>query len=1297
MSSPQAMTPLDLITFPLKGLSLIEASAGTGKTYALANIYVRYLLESQYSVEEILVVTFTDAATQELRDRIRARIVELGALFDQVIDCCIAEDLSFENVRGLEPAIKNLSPDTLMQHMILRSENVLEDRMRLTIAERQIDLAEIHTIHGFCQKAIQESSVALGLAPDQRLQEDMKLMHLDVCEDLWRRLILKLPAAPLSFVAQNWPSPAALLHAVSPMLQREPEVILPALPITDPTNEDVDARLDDWSLQFDAAHEWEAQLKQQIIDQGAAALEDLESSGIKRLKNKLDWFSQVQAWAESESALFEWPGDKKKNIYFWRFTHEALQNEMSAKGKMPSNAFFTWLTGHLERAPAPVEHGFMLAFFETLKREVALRKSRDSLLSFDDLIFKIESALLEGERRTSDEVEAFSSTMRQQYSVALIDEFQDTDRAQYHIFSRIFGPKAGEDASNLVLIGDPKQAIYGFRGGDMATYLRAKQEVQSHPKGACFTMTQNWRSSPEMVNAVNQIFLLHSNPFMEAEIPFVEVQAAKSSPNSAWPSALNIVQVPAYDSADSKALTKDEIEDSLALACVSGVTNLLAQGEQLELKSSDIAILVRTRNEAAHIKNCLAQAGVKASYDVRESVFDSPEALAVLFLLEAVHEPRNEKKIKRCIVEILFGYTDEQFELLYTDQASLGALLSTFEKLNQIWEKQGVLSMVRHALTDLDVFSNWRRAMSTEAAGSDSKSATQALIEGSWERTLTNLNQIGELLQLQSRKLRGHHVLIRWLHRQLVDERTEADDAYTMRLESDEDLIQIVTVHQSKGLEYPVVFLPFLHSAKKGKQAWFYDDNKKLCLSLDPSDEQKARAERERQAEDIRLMYVALTRSKYACFIGTSAYKGHGVSLGCRSSAWGKLVVGPLGAQNLEDEGLADALSILNERADCQFRQLSTEQILEEYEQNFHALTAQRKLSEQGKSAAELHARLLTRSVYHDWRVNSFTALMHEDRDRNQAHGSSQSVARSDTMADTRTDTRTDKEMAVGANLGGNIGAAQAIPIVPDIHILNFPRGSEAGTFLHTLFEGVDFSSGALNAKLAQRFDKRSSYIEELLRKKMLVPESTIVEWAGYLDLWLTETLALPIKPDCALDQLHSSDYLVEMSFHFQVGPQQASEFNQIVRAYNPNASALYFSGFEGHIKGAIDLVFRQGGRYYILDYKSNHLGFDAQSYAQSALESAMAEHRYDVQYLLYSIALHRFLEHRLGDAYDYDKDFGGVFYLFLRGMALPAAVLVERAEESGAENHLSGVYFTRPEKSQIEALDAMLREGVKA
>lgn len=1271
MSARAIMKPLELTTFPLQGLSLIEASAGTGKTYTLANLYLRYLLESNYSVEQILVVTFTDAATQELRDRIRARIVELGALFDTVISWRVAETevtgKGIENADGLEAQLTQYSSDPLLQHMVLQSANLREDRMRLTIAERHIDLAEIHTIHGFCQKVINENAVALGLATNQRLQEDMKLMHLDVCEDIWRRFILKLPCPQLSFVSQNWASPEALLHAVVPMLQRQPEVILPELPVADPNNDATGARLDDWAVQFDTAFKWEAQLKKLLLDQGQAALEDLQASGVNRVKNKVDWFNKSLAWAESDKALFDWPRDSKKECYFWRLTHAALASDLRKNGKAPTHPFFAALAILLDSAPAPITHGFILAIYETLKREVALRKSADSLLAFDDLILKIEQALLADESRTETEVEDFSALLRQQYCTALIDEFQDTDKAQYHIFSRIFGPKAGDGASNLVLIGDPKQAIYGFRGGDMATYLRAKHEVENHAQGSCFTMTQNWRSSPEMVQAANEVFMLHPNPFMESAIPFVEVNAAKDSSNQDWPSALTITQVPAFDAADGKPLKKDRIEESLALACVSDVLSLLLRQEELGLKSSDIAILVRTRSEAAYIKTNLASAGIRASYDVRQSVFDSPEASAALYLLEAVSEPRNETKIKRCIVEIMFGYTDQQFESLYTDQSALGSLISSFETLNQIWVKQGVLSMVRHALTDLDVLSNWRK----EIAGDESGSAAQQFVSNNWERVLTNFNQIAELLQVQSRKLRGHHALIRWLHREIVDERTEGDDAYTMRLESDEDLIQIVTVHQSKGLEYPVVFLPFQYSAKKSQDAWYYDDDKKLCLSLEPTDEQSLRAEQERQAEDIRLMYVALTRAKYCCFIGTSAYQGHAKALGCKSSAWGRLVLGASVPDTLDDGLYTEALQILADKADCKVRQTSNEEIIQEYEKNLRSLTAERTLRDTGKDAENLHARLISRSLYHDWRVNSFTAWMNEHHDRMQAHG---------------TGSRS------------RIGDVQGIAAQQDIHILNFPRGSEAGTFLHTLFEGIEFSTGELSAKLSRRFADRTSYIEDLLRKKMLVPERNVSAWAVYLDRWLTETLGLPIMKSFALNQLQSTDYLVEMSFHFQVGHQQASEFNRIVQSYNPAASPLYFSGFEGHIKGAIDLIFRQDDCYYILDYKSNHLGFDEQSYSQAALSSSMAEHRYDVQYLLYSVALHRFLGHRLGTAYDYEKDFGGVFYLFLRGMAIESVSAEgEQVSGSSVDSELSGIYYTRPDKALIDELDALLREGVSA
>ena len=1209
------MKALDLIDFPLDGLSLIEASAGTGKTYALANLYLRYLLEKQFTVDQILVVTFTEAATQELKDRIRCRIKELGELFDQDRD----QEWRQENTVNNDAVLNQL-----LKASIERKTREA-DRLRLKLAERQIDQAEIHTIHGFCQQLLRSHALDAKSPLKQTLLEDPQPLLKQVIEDFWRQQVLSLTRDELSYISANWASPDELLRSIRPLLNRSPALLIPSY---------IEGGLTAWSQSYQEAVSWFSCLKvktQACIDE----LEELiAKSDLKRLKDKQNWLHKISVWSAQEDIDFAFPSAGKRSNLFNDFLPENLLAQTKSKGAAPQHPFFDFLVRHLASEPPSLHAQFIVQSYRQVYEMLDLEKQNQRVLGFDDLILNVSNAL-------KVENKAFAETVQARYQVALIDEFQDTDQAQYHIFSTLFGTarevNVGDpsDVARLVLIGDPKQAIYAFRGGDIATYLKAKHEISSHAQGAVFTMDTNWRSSPYMVKAVNALFSGLANPFRAKDIPFQEVNAAKSPHESLSSTALYITQLAATE------INKEQMASALADHSVQQVRTLLDSFSDCEsgqnFKNSDIAILVRSGAEGELIKQRLSNIGISASFEGKSSIFESSEAQAIYFLLHAVADPKNEFAVRRCLAEVLYGVDDKQYEKLNTEAKVLSQYLLIFEDLHKRWLSSGVLAMLREALRKLNVYEHWQ-AQSAEV--------------NEWERSLSNINQLAELLQIQSRIYRGHFALIRWL-RDSISSANAADDESKLRLESDEQLIRIVTIHKSKGLEYPFVFVPFLFSGRGADEAWFYsykssynNPEKKAYLTLDllKDEAHLEQADDERLAEDIRLLYVALTRAKYQCFIGTTAYKGQGkISLSLAKTAWAYLLFQGETPKPLNDEVLTDCLTRFQQRFD---------EVIELQQINIDDLNLQNSLSrsrgranvEVSTSPSELQMQVLQKRIEHDWRVQSFTGLMHESHARQ-------------------------KKVQV-QSLSPALSEA--------ITIFGFPKGSRAGTFLHTLFESVSFESAELIDQLQSQYASVETFIEAKLSLSKLVEETLLPQWSTYLAAWMKAVLAFPMSDQIALADLKEQDYIAEMAFHFPVQQLQSHRFNLLLGRFNPQAGEIDFRTFEGHLKGAIDLVFKANGQYFILDYKSNYLGDAPEYYQEQALQQVIDEHRYDIQYLLYTLATHRFLKHRLGDAYNYERDFGGVYYLFLRGLAL----------DSNDQRIRSGIVFIKPEFELIDALD---------
>jgi len=1223
------MKALNLLNFPLDGLSLIEASAGTGKTYALANLYLRYLLEKEFTVDQILVVTFTEAATQELKDRVRHRIKELGEVFD-----------------GHETSDNVL--EELFQASINKG-NVEADRLRLKVAERQIDQAEIHTIHGFCQQLLRSHALDSKSPLKQQLLEDQKTLLKQVAEDYWRQHVLALSPNELAYVCANWASPGAILKSIMPLLNRSPEMLIPS---------SLDGGLGAWSRCYEEAITWFNVLKEKATE----SIDDLEAliakSDLKRLKDKQNWLNKIRAWSTEEGVNFSFPNAGKRKNLFVDFLPENLLAQTKAKGAVPEHSFFDFLSRHLSSEPPSLQAQFVVQSYELVREMLAQVKRDQRVLGFDDLILNVSNALT-----SSDDT--FAEVVRSRYQVALIDEFQDTDQTQYHMFSTLFGvdsePNTEGDVektdSRLVLIGDPKQAIYAFRGGDIATYLRAKSEISAHPRGCVFTMDTNWRSSPQMVGAVNALFSGMVNPFRAKDIPFQTVQAAKK-PDSRLPStALFITHL------ESEGLNKEQMSSTLADHSAQQINALLNSFSDLhpthtknveKFKNSDIAILVRSGAEGELIKQRLSNIGISASFEGKSSIFESSEAKAIYFLLQAVADPKNEFSVRRCLAEMLYGINDAHYKKLNDDAEILSAYLEIFEGLHKRWLSAGILAMVREALRRLKVYDHWQ-SEDLDDVGND------------WERSLSNINQLAELLQVQSRIYRGHFALIRWL-RDSISSAGAADDESKLRLESDEQLIRIVTIHKSKGLEYPFVFVPFLFSGRGADEAWFYSYKKNdlkgyLTLDLLKNAEHLEQADSERLAEDIRLLYVALTRAKYRCYIGTTAYKGIGKkSLGLAQTAWAYLLFQGDAPKPLDDKVLHECLTTFQQRFQdvIEVRRLGFDESFDEDSFNdvstgevrtdvgekhkFASGNVKDNIDEGQRKHANLKIQTLQHRITSDWRVQSFTGLMHESHAQNSP----------------ATHTITSPLLSESMSIFG------------------FPKGSKAGTFLHTLFESVIFETAEPLNALQVHYKSLEVLINEKLSLSKLVDEELVPQWSSYLAGWMKAVLAFPLTDQTSLSQLKEQDYISEMAFYFPIQQLQANKFNALIKRFSSHAMDIDFRTFEGHMKGAIDLVFKANSQYFILDYKSNYLGDTVGSYQVEALKLVMDDHRYDIQYILYTLATHRFLKHRLGDQYDYERDFGGVYYLFLRGLSL----------DSVEQNTDTGVVFIKPEFELIDALD---------
>jgi exodeoxyribonuclease V beta subunit len=1159
--------PLDPLTIPLQGRRLLEASAGTGKTYTLALLFLRLLLERQLEVDRILVVTFTRAATSELRDRIRTRLRE-----------------ALDHLESRSSADPHLSA-------LLATVSVDHGTQLLTEALARMDEAAIHTIHGFCQRILQDHAFECGQLFEFELLENEEPLRRQCLEDFWRNRFYPASEEEVNWAVSSWGDPAGLSKALG---HGQASMSCDVLPMV---NTDEARQLEEHSrhLFIEVQREWSmARESVQTILMEDTCLQ--RNAQAYRLADRVpELLAAMDSLAEHGAMPLVIPHGMEK------MSASTLESLLLKKClQPPSHPFFSLFDAFYrchQQYLRCITFGVVHEARNFLHTELARRKQSQGVLAFDDLLTRLAEAM--DQPGTGP---LLLDRIRERFPAALVDEFQDTDPLQYRVFSRIYSRSNGV----LFMIGDPKQAIYSFRGADIFTYIRARRDTFPESR---YTMDSNYRSTPAMVKAVNTLFGRRSDAFVFAEdIVFHPVRSgAGDGKRPLQVQGLDMAPLSALilsgeQTQEGTLLNKETATHKAVALCADTIVGLLEQARngqatigEAPLTAGDIAILVRTHREAEAVQAQLQRRGLNSVSHSQASVFATEEARQLTLVLSALANPFDRAGIRACLATDLFGHTGEDLQALTADDHIWQTRLDTLLRYRQLWLEQGFMAMFQHLVADQRV----TRRLSARPGG---------------ERRLTNLLHLAELLQESPAAHHGTAGQLRWLWQQIHT----PDDTATeqlIRLESDADLIRIITIHRAKGLEFPVVFLPFLWSSRSmpSDQPLLFHDRKTQRLTVDLGtgiEEHRRWAEEEQRAEDLRLLYVAVTRAQCCCLFCWGRVRGvertalahllHGSSLPGNDET----LIRELGS--LDEEGAALAIRPWPSA-------LGT-----------HRLPPPAPPS--GLRIRAFHGR-----IDPGWSMTSYSRL----------------TAGVDTSPDR--DDIPEKPQ----------------PMAPEDYsnIFTFPRGPDAGTCLHSILERLEFS--------------RPLSEQQALVSDTLEQAGINLCWLESVSRWLEEILAVPLPSGNHLNELVGRNRINEFSFLFPMEHVSIQRFNEVLAEAGCRVLTESGGSLHGLMKGFIDLVFRYQDRYFIIDYKSNHLGFNPSQYGPESLQTCMDTHQYHLQALIYTLALHRFLRTRIKD-YDYDTHFGGVFYLFLRGMhpEYPPG---------------TGIHTGRPDSAVIDRLDACL------
>lgn len=1149
------------------GVTLLEASAGTGKTYTITGLVLRLIAEHKLPIDEILVVTYTDAATEELKTRIR------------------------EGIREACHALHQGESDQDLLNSWIHSSNREEYHKRLELALASFDEARIHTILGFCRRILGENSVETGFPAQAEILKNPAEFWHQLALDYWRNELYNRPPLELAVLANAGLDSDSIAKGFEQLLRHPDVIVRPACDEAGLLNsrEALRQSFADLRLAMSRMDEetFEALLPAPRFKGSIKKNLHLHRDNLRRFREGACTPQVVDNLIKLRSSEI-----KKETAVAW-----------AKKNPTVLHPFFDACEDF-----ARTRNHFILQTRFDAQRYLRKhhRKLKDDLnvLTFDDLLTLLDQAL-KGTRGGR-----LQANIQGRILAALIDEFQDTDPLQYSVFKRLFLTPE----HYLFLIGDPKQAIYGFRGADIFSYLQAKQWANHS-----YTLNTNWRSTLPMVSGVNALFSAAENAFVFEDIEFRPAQAAKKHQNprlfseNGSEDGLQVV----YQEKDDgkKSVLKGAAREAINEAMVREVSRLLSGKVQLDgqsLQAEHIAVLTRSNYEALEIRQRLTDAGIPAVVYSDAGIFEQVEAQELLqWILCVIHGGRAV-----WLKGLLIGpwFKNSLADLISMEAEANGALQEwsrEFRELRERWQKQGFLA----AFLDFQQTHDLKQRILGQAGG---------------DRKWTNLFQIADLLNQYERESGvDPHAVLRWLKDRIRQPETE-NESHLVRLEKDENAVTIMTMHKSKGLQFPVVFCPFLWlGIKTGDIPQYHDPSNPERMVLDasetPDESGCQQMRREALADQVRLFYVALTRAQCKTYLFWGDYPDSG------QEAWSAL----FGADTNPEQAMQS------------FQQLRVEWQAHPPEGiRWTGINTLLELEERPVAADasfydKLECRQFSGHIAASFNTSSFSSLT-STIDHDIRHSFEDELSTAIPIPETNDSTE---------------------------DIFHLPGGTRTGDWFHAVLEKISFESD----------EEWTKVMESEFERIDLEPR-----WLSVMERQIRSLMSVGIPTDSStirLSKLSDRNLLREAPFHLGTPHLKTSVLKSVLNKHLPEflrKDSSWYQGLpdthiQGFLKGFMDLVIFHENRFYLLDWKSNQLGRFAEAYDPEYLPAAMCQSAYPLQYLIYTVALVRFLRLRK-PGFDYEQHFGGVLYIFLRGID---------QEKPGR-----GVYFHKPESSLISALD---------
>ncbi|MFW1951864.1 UvrD-helicase domain-containing protein [Acinetobacter beijerinckii] len=1225
MSSKFPVSYQPICDIQFEGLHLIEASAGTGKTYTLSSLMVRIFLE-KYLPNQVIATTFTRAAAAELKSRIRARLIEVQQYLEPM-RTVLESDIYIRAAQESDP---------LKQHLLKTfAPRIAYACERLKLVIDQLDELFVGTLDSFSQKLLREFAFESGKIERAQITEDAKAYTRQLIHDVLREWIQSQPQHVID-----------ALYSVG------------ALKSVDHFVGMVESALNFSSAQFKLPDMPEIEVAQ--LQQWQQQAQQIELSALAEYFN-LDgaYYSHINGtsfrnnafnklFSESLPQLLKVLADPQNVQVFDGYLSDARETVFKFLDKLDIQKIF-------KKCPTEVSDGFY-QHPTILHIQKLCHSVKETQQQFEQLQVYLKAYLCievkkrlpqvlqqKGETTFAQQIKTLSEALKGEqgqrfavfvqarYPLILVDEFQDTNQDQDDMLATIWRHPQRYQKGCMIMVGDRKQAIYGFRGGDMLTFLNAYQDIMSK-QGREYKLIHNHRSVKELVEVVDVLFQRQMD-FGE-QVLYDPIQAG-SRPHSALieneqvnPAPLRWLQL--QDGNEQATQVAWKIQSLLNQAHLQ---QLYLDGENNQVISEDdIAVLSRSHRQLDEVQYALERLGIRVNRPSKRSVFDSKIAQDVGALLTALLHPYDEAKLKRALLSRLFGFDLSTLIELEQSAEGLSHYIQQFDDIREMWLNQGFLVAWQRCLNQ---FSIWQQLVATQSKDN--------------ERAVVNLRHLTDILSQHSEHVQGIQNLYHWYLKQL---HSPSDREWELEHKlSSEAGVQLMTIHQSKGLEFKIVFLlgankafsemqktlnfstteiqiPETGQTRTQRVVAIADKNFLQQIELDQH-QQRA------QAEQNRLWYVALTRASHRVYAVFEPEKGDKNKLS--GLAFWKNQGNIFQHQySVEDHLLLERPASLRTQETQPKRLLAAEPLPT---QRFYA---------RGKTSFSYLAQHLKH------KANRLDRLANADQQFDQA------------------------EDEINLLTIESVAVSQPIAWIKQY----FPKGTLAGNFLHEIFEQIDFQHPETwIEEIRRRFKNtyQALWVALLEQYQQHFPEQENAEQQLYqwIALWLADVLQTPLNQDFKLQQLVVGQYLSECPFYLALSDRVLAmqRVQQLFEEYDIQMPEFIDAKSARYLNGSIDLVYFDGQRYHIADYKSNYLGEDQADYQSTHIAESMSLSSYWLQAALYLVALHRYLSVKLQN-YRIEQHLGGASYLYLRGM-------------NGQADQ--GYFYWKPEDEFILRLDAIL------